>query len=299
MTPSASTSSAPSTSSISSTTIPTEPLASASPASFPTLVGIHFRLIVRTFPTAHIIVALLGLGLLAAAFLGSATPPTPTAEGPAILPSTLDHLVGLLFTVLGFAAVGAMVWPEVVWRRLPPGRREALDAWPADRRTNRLARIVAGGIPPLALFGLSALALSVVIARVGGSGETSVVASSLLQDASWGLAEFALGLIVMTAAYLGGSAIGLRFGRPFLVLLLGSLLLIPVPAFLLMALGAGPWADAWLALVAHPWSPVELTTAIPRASLNGARGAILPSLAWLLLLAGACVQMAGAHAPSR
>jgi hypothetical protein len=252
---------------------------------FPTLVRLHLRALWTEFPVAWVVLgALAVLPPLVAGLRGGAPGATPD-QVPEFVP-----LIGLLFLIhflaTGLAVIVAFLWPDAVWRNLPPGGRSLLDALPVSRRAHRMARIVAGLVLPLALA-LSVVATAVLLGRHSVMS-LWVVAPRTDADA---IRELAAATLSLTAAYFLGSALAIRFGRVVLSLFLlgGGAVLLAILAEM-WGWDAAAWAlQQWL-FVGH-WAPGRsLFLAI---SAEGSD--LAPALLWCLAFLALCTVWAGRH----
>ncbi|TVP55675.1 MAG: hypothetical protein EA351_10060, partial [Gemmatimonadales bacterium] len=178
---------------------------------FLTLAGIHLRGLWREFPVAWIAFGGFALLLPAVTLLyrgESIDPMNPSASIMSIV---------MLVSLLGFLTIAiAFLWPEAVWRNLPPGSRSVMDSLPATRRAHRMARVMAGLTLPL-VMALS-IALTVGILTTNPGFEALPVGGMGLGGEGSGLLGLLIALGFVTGAYLLSSALAIRFGRPVLAL---------------------------------------------------------------------------------
>ncbi len=244
--------------------------------SFPEVVRIHLRILVREFPVAWIALAGLGLILLILSlrvWLGA------DALGEVMLETqiTFTALASIVFLF-------ALLWPDAVWRNLPPGGREALDVLPVTRRTHRLGRLLAGAVLPL----LTYLAVALVAA-------TLHLTLPALQDASgpWGgggtgplftgLSGWLTVLGGLAATYLIGSFLALRLGRVLLPFLLFWGIATALH-FLFMSLGSVVGTEIIrIGLFEGTWSPGRV---LVTAMVFDDGATLLSSWAWAVGLLG-------------
>ena len=247
---------------------------------FAALVGIHLRSLWREFPVAWLAFGGLAvvLPVVSAFYRGSLDPADPMSGVV-----TFTALLTLLF----FLTIAlAFLWPEAVWRNLPPGGRLVMDALPVDRRTHRIARITAGLVLPLGMAG----SVGITAAILRSNPDLSFLSTGLGADGS-GATGVVVALLSLTAAYLLSSALALRFGRVFMglfVLAGGGTLVI----FVLVILGLEEAAVATQqGLFLGDWAPGRVLTLA-----NSAQGEDLPAaLLWFSLLLGLCTFWAGRY----
>jgi hypothetical protein len=255
---------------------------------FAGLVRIHLAVLLREFPVAWILFAVVILWLPIASILVPAPDPAQlTPEGDPVF--QLDLLVSLWVlnsAAAMFAVLVALLWPDAVWRNLPPGGREAIDALPPSRRLHRSARFVAGAFLPLAMFA-SIAATTLVLRHRAASG---VFIGTNLEERLPAL-TLLVGVGGLIAAYALGSALALRFGRVLLPLIIGV---------------ASAWAVVYTTHVMGwttlrdvvqegvfrgPWSPTQAFFALIDGSSTGPAAVTL----WLVVLVGLTVFCAGLH----
>lgn len=254
--------------------------------SFPALVRLHLRLLVREFPVAWIVTSVLGLLMLWVTLL-------ILLEDPSSLAATEVARVRFEVTATGMTVVVfllALLWPEAVWRNLPPGGRDAVDSLPVTRLRHRMARVTAGAFLPLG----AALVVVVMVASLqlrphlaAPSGEWPSVPP--ITDPGW---LTAAGAVV--AIYLIGSILALRLGGvllPFLLFWGTAAVVVAVlqmgfgwregAAFLARVLFLGSWAPGQLfmgpggtlsnpsPLPAWSWAAASLTVCLIAANRRG------------------------------
>ncbi|MEX2529532.1 MAG: hypothetical protein WD960_02060 [Gemmatimonadota bacterium] len=248
---------------------------------FLALVRLHLRTLWIELPVGWVVLGGLAILLPVSAALHAASNIDPAD------PSVAWLAVAWLLIPLHFLTIAvAFLWPDGVWREVPPGGRLVLDALPVGRRAHRMARVTAGlGLPLVMAFSVLLTAVfldsdplfGAVVAWVGG--------------ASGSPAGILAGLLSLTAAYLLGSALAIRFGRVILPL---SLLVGGLVILLLIVDGAG-WVAGEMALqrwlfVGH-WAPGR--TLVLAASAGSAD--LAPALLWCLIFLGLCIWWAGRH----
>ena len=250
---------------------------------FISLVLIHLRLLIREARAGSAILALICvlLPLAALAHVGGAEPAQVVQGGPGRVPLLIVAMMGLTFFL-------AYLWPESVWRNLGPGERLVLDAFPVSRRSQRMARVVAGSVLPLMLLASVVVAVAIMEAHGWGGG-----GMRLSPDEAPGL--HGVGILVtltsLLSAYAFSSILALRFGKVFVSLLIifGVAYLVPVLLMLMgfegLVAGLLEWAGT------SPASPFPVLTLWYQGTAEN-----LPAgLAWLLIFSGAAVYMAGRY----
>lgn len=250
---------------------------------FPTLVRIHLRGLWKEFPVAWIGFGVLATLLPAAALLYRGDPVGP--EGPSAALAIVMTLVSLL---VGLTVIVAFLWPDAVWRNLPPGGRTVMDALPVSRRVHRLARVTAGLVLPLGIA--ISVGATATILESGPGSPTAFGFGGLGAEGS-GLAGALIAMGSLTAAYLLSTALAIRFGRVLLglfTLAAGGTLLV----FLLVMMGwdaAAIRIQQWLFL-GH-WAPGRTLVLSRWAELAD----LGPVLLWLVILSGITAAWAGRH----
>jgi len=262
------------------------PASRAPHPGFPSLVGLHLQSLIREFPVAWIVfgAGIVGLPVLAlVADLGLTPRDTPSFG--------ILRIASGIWGAQALTVLVALFWPDAVWRNLPPGGRQPLDALPVDRRWHRLARVLAGFSLPLLMAMAVFLAQVIVTSRLSGLMGTpgaDAVAWPSVPEGS--LATFP----ALAAAYLFGSALGIQGMRVILTSLLALLVYAILPPGVLLGLGLEGLANGYTeTMVQGTWSPL-------RTLLLGFRAEsadLLPLLGWLAILGVVCHQLAGRHAP--
>jgi hypothetical protein len=248
------------------------------------LVFLHLRLLVREFPLAWALFGVVALVLPMTALLA------PVGAGPeATEPSDLGFSLFLTVRILSYSAASlavivALLWPDAVWRRLPPGERDFVDAMPVDRRLHRSARMVAGAALPLAFFAI--LWSTHFFLDLRGSGVFSGDLAALTPSLS-----LAHGIPGILAAYALGSALALRLGKVFIPILVGAALFWALSFALVMA-GQGQ-ATQTLAewIFTGEWAPVRSFA----SGLGTTHAPMAATLLWLAVFGGLAVALAGQH----
>jgi hypothetical protein len=246
----------------------------------PALLGVHLRSLVRGFPVAWIFFGGVAVGLPLLATFASLDP--VGSEGTFGLVRLVTWMVG----VQAAAVLVALWWPDAVWRHLPPGRRRIMDALPVERRTHRLARVIAGfGLPLVMAFSVL-LARVILDARLSSGGET------LAQVSGLALGNAGVGLLALGAAYLFGSALALRGWRVIVLSLLLMVAYVFIPIGLFLGFGWDEAANRYIGtMVQGNFSPVRVFLLGLRAGASD----LLPVLAWLVGLGLLCTHWAHRH----
>lgn len=245
------------------------------------LVRLHLRVLWREFPVGWVVLGSLAAVLPVTAALNAGEVINP-AEPPVILFVVASLLIPLYFLTI----VVAFLWPDGVWRALPPGGRLVLDSLPVGRRTHRMARVTAGLALPLVM------ALSVVLTAVLlDSNPVFGTARVAVGGRGAGPAGILAGLLSLTAAYLLCSALAIRFGRVVLALFL----LVGGGVILVLIVGGAGW-DAGSEALQHwlflgHWAPGR--SLVLAASAGSAD--LAPALLWCLIFLGLCTWWAGRH----
>ncbi len=251
---------------------------------FLTLAGIHLRGLWREFPIAWI--AFGGFALLLPAI-------TLLYRGESMDPMDLSASIMsivILVSILGFLTIAiAFLWPEAVWRNLPPGSRSVMDSLPATRRAHRMARVAAGLTLPI-VMALS-IALTVGLLRTNPGFEALPAGGMGLGGEGSGVVGLLIALGSLTGAYLLSSALAIRFGRPVLALFMivaGGTLLI----FVFVIAG---WEDGARALqqglFLGEWAPGRTLLLAPSAQPDD----LGPMLLWLGAFLALCAYWAGRY----
>jgi hypothetical protein len=248
---------------------------------FPTLVRIHLESLCREFPVAWIVFG----GFAAALPLASLIFRDTLLADPGTT-GTVATFSGLLSLLLTLTIAIAFLWPDGVWRNLPPGGRQALDALPVSRRAHRMARVTAGLALPLVM----AFSVAATLAVLQGS---PAFASGLWPSGTMegGLVAGAAGGFSLTAAYLLSSAIAIRFGRVLLslvILVAGSAAVVYLA--LLAGWNAGAGALQTALFLGH-WAPGRALTLAAMAESSD----LAPAFLWSGVLLGICVHWAARH----
>ncbi len=255
---------------------------------FAGLVYLHLASLVREYPVAWILFGVVILWLPVASILVPSPDPTRLVEGhPAGVELAFLLSLGVLnATASMFAVLVALFWPDAVWRKLPPGGREAIDALPPGRRLHRTARCVAGAGLPMAMF--ASIAATGLVLRYRATRAIPEMPEVAAQLPSLELVSGPVGLL---AAYALGSILALRFGRILFPLLVGVAATWAV-VFTSHLLGWATIRDLvqeWVVFGA--WSPTQAFFALTPASGAHPLGVVL----WFVGLAALMVYTAGRY----
>jgi len=247
------------------------------------LVGIHLRLLVREARLGAAIVALLCVLLPVAAVVSAVGWDATGIQEDA--PGRVELYTIMMMVLTVFMA---FLWPEAVWRKLGPGDRMVLDAFPVPRRSHRMARVVAGASLPLALLGSVLLTVAILDARGWTQGVLSLGLDQLPGVHGVGILAT---LASVLAAYALSSVLALRFGKVFVGLLIVTSVIYLIPLILVifgfsdLVTRLGDWATA------SPFSPIPVLT----GWFQGGGEDLLPGLAWLAVFGGLAGYFAGRH----
>jgi hypothetical protein len=261
---------------------------------FPALVALHLRSLVREFPVAWIVfgIVIVGLPVLALVVDMGVTPRGTPSFG-------IVRVVSAIWGAQALTLLVALLWPDAVWRNLPPGGRQAMDALPVDRRWHRLARVLAGFTLPLLLALTILITKAIVASRLSGIVDPGVLppgseGRTMTLSLAAGLGAWWITPPALAIAYLFGSALGLWGLRVMLTSLLAVLLYAFAPVALLLGFGLDGMANGYIETVVQgTWSPLRVTLASFRAEAAD----LLPVLGWLAVMGGACHILAGRHSP--